>query len=109
MHGRPKKAQKVDVKSSAKNNFLSTLMRLVDCPCVIKVISLFSPFVFAHLSLTSRRVHSGLMGVKDYANRVVAGEYDEVDDDDGGGGGWMFQPSPVEVDEVEVEAGGLDM
>ena len=58
--GRPKKAQKVDMKSSvgawvvtsARNNFLSTLMRLVDCHRVMQVIFLFAPFVFAQLSVT---------------------------------------------------------
>ena len=91
--GRPKKAQEIDMKSSvgawvvtsARNNFLSTLMRLVDCHRVMQVIFLFAPFVFAQLSVTCRRVHSAL---KDYAARVP--EEVDVDDDDGDDGDWMF-------------------
>ena len=60
--------------------------------------------------------------VKEYAKRIVAGEYDEVDNDGGvidedplgnDDGDWMFDGngSEVEVDEddnVEVEVSGLD-
>ena len=128
--GRPKKAQKSDVKSSvaawvvtsAKNNFFSTLMWLVNCHHVMEVVLLFAPLVFAHLSLTCRRVHAWLMGVKEYAKRIMAREYDEIDNDDGvinedplgnDDGGWMFHGNPLEVevdedDNVEVEVSGLD-
>ena len=72
--------------------------------------------MWTHLSLTCRRVYTGLMGVKDYANRIMAAEYDEIHDDDGlvnedplgiDDGGWMFHGNRLEgeVDEddkVEV-------